>query len=1095
MSAELRLQQRFLALDPAQSVAVEACAGSGKTWLLSSRLLRLLLAGVKPGEILAITYTRKAAREIEARLRSLLVMLATAPEDKALAMLVERGLSRDEAQALLPRARGLFEATLQALPAITITTFHGWFARLLSGAPLDSGLAGRTLDDAAGGLLDEAWAALAADCGRAPEAPLAQSLLWLYESLGAHSTKRLLKAFVERRAEWRVWLAGLGGVEGLKQWLTSTFGEGSDPLADCFTPARLSELEDFARLLGQNTDGDRTLGNDLAQAVVDMRALAEGAAFQMAFSAVRTAFLTASLEPRKRKASGAQAKRLGAAGEERFLALHEAWSTRLIAALGALQDQHNAVFNRHALAVGQALLDKLDGLKRSRRVMDFSDLEAEIDSLLAREGSGAWLQARLDARYKHILLDEFQDTNPLQWRILRGWLDAYTGMGAARPTVFLVGDPKQSIYRFRRAEPKLFTAAAEYFEQEFGAKRIGNAHTFRNAEGIVQLVNAVFGEAQMAGFVPQSAERASWPSRVDVLPLIALATDSDAAPQTGLIRNPLEAPRIEQEDLRRAEEAALLAERISAMAGRMLVRGKDGQDRPARYSDILILTRRKTQLATYEAALRAAGIPFVSPGRGGLLDTLEAQDLLAVLRFLADPADNLRLAHALRTPAFNLTDEDLLAVSAVGGAWWPALQRLAAEGHAGMQRASGLLRDWLAASAHLPAHDLIDRVFHESDWFARTRAAVPAAFWPGVHANLEALLELALNVDAGRYPSLTRFVDELARLSSSDDEAPSEGLVSASGEGEADGQSPGRVRIMTIHGAKGLEAPIVWLIDANSVPRSSEGYGVAMDWPVESSVPQHFSLLGRIGEAGPSRAAILEHEKAAAEREELNLLYVAITRAEQVLVVSGIEPSRTQNALTPWKRIAAAIGANTGLAGSMPEEERAERVSGVPAVKANTGEAPRQVPRIGSLRRSGQVAEAPGNAAGAEFGTALHAWLEARCAGWPLPQVEATVEQAARRIYERPALQRFFDPAQCLRAANEAAFVTADGKLGRIDRWVELADAFWVIDYKSGDAATAPVAEYRQQLDGYRALLRQFAGNKPVHAVLLFPDGSEQVFD
>ncbi|MFT3736731.1 MAG: UvrD-helicase domain-containing protein [Rhodocyclaceae bacterium] len=1091
MSAELRQQQRFLALDPMHSVAVEACAGSGKTWLLSSRLLRLLLAGVKPGEILAITYTRKAAREIEARLRSLLVALATVTEDKALAMLVERGLARDEAQALLPRARGLFESTLQAMPAMTITTFHGWFARLLSGAPLDSGLAGRTLDEAAGGLLDEAWAALAADCARAADAPLAQSLLWLYEALGAYSTKKLLKAFVERRAEWRVWLAGLGGAEGLASWLSTTFGEGGDPLADCFTPTRLGELEDFARLLGQNTDGDKALGNALAQAVVDMRALAEGAAFQMAFSAVRTAFLTASLEPRKRKASGAQAKRLGAAGEERFLALHEMWSTRLIAALGALQDQHNAAFNRHALAVGQALLDKLDALKRSRRVMDFSDLEAEIDALLAREGSGAWLQARLDARYKHILLDEFQDTNPLQWRILRGWLDAYTDMGVTRPTVFLVGDPKQSIYRFRRAEPKLFTAAAEYFAQEFGAQRIGNAHTFRNAEGIVQLVNAVFSEAQMEGFVPQTAERASWPSRVEVLPLVELTADDEVASQAGLIRNPLEVPRIEQEDLRRAEEAALLAERIGAMAGRLHVRGKDGQERPARYSDILILTRRKTQLATYEAALRAAGIPFVSPGRGGLLDTLEAQDLLAVLRFLADPADNLRLAHALRTPAFDLTDGDLLALSAAGGSWWPVLQRLADE-HVGMQRAASLLRDWLAASAHLPAHDLIDRIFHESDWLARTRAAVPAALWPGVHANLEALLELALNVDAGRYPSLTRFVDELARLSSSDDEAPDEGLVTASGE---DGHGGGRVRIMTIHGAKGLEAPIVWLIDANSVPRSSEGYGVAMDWPAEATLPQHFSLLGRIGEAGPSRAEILEREKAAAEREDLNLLYVALTRAEQVLIVSGIEPARAQNALTPWKRIAAAISAQPALAGGMPEEASAERLSGQVALEANAGAPLRQVPRIGSLRRGGQGVDAPRNAAGAEFGTALHAWLEARCAGWPLPQVESAVEQAGRKLFERPDLQRFFDPAQCLRAANEAAFVAADGTQGRIDRWVELADAFWVIDYKSGDAASAPIAEYRQQIDGYRALLSQFAGHKPVRGILLFADGSEQVFD
>ncbi|MEC5387967.1 UvrD-helicase domain-containing protein [Uliginosibacterium sp. H3] len=1090
MSAEQRQRDRFLALDPARSVAVEACAGSGKTWLLSSRLLRLLLAGVKPGEILAITYTRKAAREIEARLRSLLMTLATAPADQALAMLVDRGLAQDEAQALLPRARGLFEATLQAMPAITITTFHGWFARLLSGAPLDSGLAGRTLDDAAGSLLDEAWAAVAADCARAPEAPLAQSLLWLYESLGAHSTRKLLKAFVERRAEWHVWLSEQGGAEGIERWLAVTFGEGANPLADCFTTSRLNELEEFARLLGQNTDGDKALGNALAQAVVDLRQASDEAMLRAGFEAVRPAFLTAAQEPRKRKSSGAQLKRLGEGGEARFLALHEDWSAHLIAALGALQDQYTAAFNRHALQVGQALLDKLDALKRSRRVMDFSDLEAEIDTLLAREASGAWLQARLDARYKHILLDEFQDTNPLQWRILRGWLDAYTDMGVARPTVFLVGDPKQSIYRFRRAEPKLFTAAAEYFEREFGALRLGNAHTFRNAEGIVQLVNAVFSEAQMAGFVPQTAERADWPSRVEVLPLIALSSDEAAVEQASLIRYPLQAPRVEQEDLRRAEEASLLAGRIGEMVGHLSVRGKGGRDRPARYSDILILTRRKTQLATYEAALRAAGIPFVSPGRGGLLETLEAQDLLAVLRFLADPADNLQLAHALRTPAFDLTDEDLLAISGAGNVWWSALQRLAAERHAGMQRAVGLLRDWLAASAYLPAHDLIDRIFHESDWFARCRAAVPSALWPGVHANLEALLELALNVDAGRYPSLTRFVDELRRLSGSDEEAPDEGLVAAAG-GETE---RGRVRIMTIHGSKGLEAPIVWIIDANAPPRNGDGYSIAMAWPEDARAPQHFSLLGRLGEAGPCRAELLEAEKLAAEREELNLLYVAITRAEQVLIVSGIEPARTQNAVTPWKRLAAALtqmGVENGRTGSMVVAPAALQPGEGVARVTSAERSLRQVPRIGEQIQK-QAAPKSKSEAGMAFGREMHAWLEAALSGLPLPEVEEGIRRSAQAILARPSLQRFFDPTRYLRAVNEGSFLAAANQLGRIDRWVEFDDEIWVLDYKSGSPDGAPMAQYELQLGEYRRALQAFAKGRPVRALLVFTDGSEQ---
>ncbi len=933
----------------------------------------------------------------------------------------------------LPRARGLFEMLLHAEPAITITTFHGWFARLLSGAPLDSGLAGRTLDEAAGGLLDEAWAALAADCARAPDGDIAQALLWLYAQLGGAMTRKLLRAFVERRAEWRVWHGEQGGVESVLAGLDAQFDVAGDPFAEVFSHLRLVELEEFARLLGLNTATDQALADALAQAVVEARArldLPESGscghdnvfeANGFGFESIRAAFLTKEHSARKRKSNKEQVKRLGANGDERFMSLHAEWSERLTAVLGALQDQYNCTFNRHALMVGEALLVKLEELKRSRRVMDFSDLEAEVDTLLSQEGTAAWLQARLDARYRHILLDEFQDTNPLQWRILRGWLDGYSGTGATRPKVFLVGDPKQSIYRFRRAEPKLFTAAAEYFERDFGALRIGNAHTFRNAQGIVDLVNAVF--AGVEGFVPQTAERSDsseWPSRVEVLPLIpALLKQGDeeqgVVANDAAMRSPLFQPRIDAEDLRRVEEANLLATRIDDMVGNWQVRDRHGE-RTARYADVLILTRRKTQLATYETALRAAGIPFVSPGQGGLLATLEAQDLLAVLRFLADPADNIRLAHTLRTPAFNLSDEDLLTISAGQGVWWPALQRLARiqqdiviPAKAGIQlvamqldpgfrrddgtetpiqRAVRLLSAWMESSAYLPAHDLIDRIFHESDWFARCRAAVPPALWPGVHANLEALLELALNVDAGRYPSLTRFVDELRRLSSSDEEAPDEGLVATADGGDA--ADTGRVRIMTIHGAKGLEAPIVWLIDANSPPRNGEGYGVAMHWPADARAPQHFSLLGRLSEAGPSRAALLEAEKLAAEREELNLLYVAITRAEQVLIVSGIEPARTQNAPTAWKRVAEAMsrmGAEQGCAGSMPLKPVTAPLTEVPAAQASTTVALRQIPRIGEqlpgLASSAYERRGHGVRAGnARLAGSAFIWLAfARCGG------------------------------------------------------------------------------------------------------------------
>lgn len=1080
-----QIADRYLALEPAHSVVVEACAGSGKTWMLTARILRVLLAGVRPGEILAITYTRKAAREIESRLRNLLAELAMQPEAQALRALEMRGLRADEARAQLPRARRLYEEVAYAQPGPTVTTFHGWFARLLAGAPLDSGLAGRALDEAASGMLDEAWVLLAAACARDACSDVAQSLLYLYEQTGAYMTRRLMRTFVERRAEWRVWCQMLGGAEGISGWLVEAFQTSGDPLARLFSANRLTDIEGFAGMLA----GAGAKAESMAAA---LQAVLGEADEQARLVLLRDALLTGKGEPRALKPVKAYQASHGETGVEQLQRRFGELCEAVVDAQDALQDQYNATYNGHALRVGMALLEKLDVIKQQRRSMDFSDLEVEVDKLLATEGTAAYLQARLDARYKQILLDEFQDTNPLQWRILRGWLDAYAGTGLMRPSVFLVGDPKQSIYRFRRAEPGLFVAAARYLHDNFEAVSVCTSHTFRNASKINELVNAVFrGVPEFVGFTEQTSERADRPARIEVLPLLVAGDDTgaDQVEEEGM-RNPLLQQRIETEDQRRQAEAQAIAQRIRQIVGTFMICEKDGVSRPARYSDVLILTRRKTYLGIYEAALRAAGIPYLSPGRGGLLDTLEAADLMAVLRFLACPTDNLALAHVLRTPAFGLSDEHLLRISEDRSkCWWKALCLLVEQGaEEVLRRAADLLQGWLAVAGSLPAHDLLDRILHESDWIARCRAAVAEESWPGIGANLEAMLELALSVDGGRYPSLTRFVDELQRMSASDDEAPDEGLIAVAED------ATGRVRIMTIHGSKGLEAPIVWLIDAHAASRSQEGYGVAMDWPAGELLPTHFSLLGRLGEAGRSRAAILEAEAVAAAREDLNLLYVAITRAEQMLIVSGVA-GRSDPPDTHYRRIEAAVrrladGANEFGGMSVCSGPEAP-VSASAPMQAGTGRQFGPI-RVGQLRQHSDEITSSASRQALAFGTAMHAWLEAASAGLPLPVVPPEIEKAARKLYSRPALQRFFDPGQYLRAGNETSFVTPDGSIGRIDRWVEAEDAVWVLDYKSGRIPEEVLMqEYRAKLATYRDVLRAIFPKKEIRAMLVFTEGGE----
>ena len=1067
-----------VALDPQLSVVVEACAGSGKTWMLVSRLIRLLLAGVAPSKILAITYTRKAAAEIEERLSDWLRELASSSDGAALKFLVERGLPETEAQATLPRARGLFEQVVLSDQPPTITTFHGWFVRLVQAAPLTSGLAGFALADASAPLLDEAWARLARRCGREPEGALAQALMELFREPGFFNARQLLGNFISRRAEWRALDLS---VEAALERLRAQLGVTDPPSAEeeFFSRVGLkSDAEEFARLLLSNeTKTDLVFAERLTTGL--------GAGGKAWRAPLFEAVLTKQGTPRSRKPSEAMKKRMGLVNAERFLELHASLSSQAQALIQAQQEEAAYALNRAVLVVGEALAHEFDTHKAARRVMDFTDLETHADALLAGDDA-AFLQARLDARYQHILLDEFQDTNPLQWRILQSWFDAY-GPGEDKPRVFMVGDPKQSIYRFRRAEPRIFGAAGDYLRAAFDAQMVCNDRTWRNAPAVVQVVNALFGaEPVFTGFRPQEAVKVKLPGRVEVVPLVARVEargeacgEAESAPPQDALRNPLATPAQVAEDMRRAVEAAQLAATLKSCVGRLAIDDEHGP-RAARYDDFMLLCRTRTHLAQFEQALRAADIPYFSGSRGGLLDTLEVQDMASLLGFLASPHDDLKLAHSLRTPIFAVSDSGLLALSGFGeGHWWQRLAASVAAGQAepSLVRAHVWWSRWRELSAHLPVHDVLAAIFDEADVLARYRANVPELMWPAVRANLEAFIRLSLESDGGRYPSLTRFNDELKRLRTASEESPDEGMIAAAEAG-------GRVRILTIHAAKGLEAPLVWLIDANAGSSGKDGFDVLLDWPPEAHAPRHFSVFGNKASRGHRREHLFEQEQRAAEREELNLLYVAITRARQYFFVSGIEPGKQLTKPTFYSRIRAAVGAcggegewGFGQDFVWLEAEPLPATSPAPTL-------PRQAKlNVGKRRDEESVRQ--------RYGTALHLALECLTQTQPLPPGldEAAIEHA-KRILAAPALQKFFDLSLCVSARNEVEFALPDGSSGRIDRLVDVGDALWVIDYKAGREEDSPLDEYRDQLGRYREVVAQLHPGRPVRCVLIFGDAT-----
>lgn len=862
-----------MACDPSRSIAVEACAGSGKTWLLVARMLRQLLAGAQPAELLAITFTRKAAQEMRDRLMHLLRDLAVAPEEEVKRLLVERGVAPAEVVRALSVARGLYARVLSSAQPLSIDTFHSWFARLLKIAPLSSGVPhGRDLCESTYEIEAEAYQRFMAMAASTQHRDVRDALFQLYELVGDANARQLLDAFLDKRGEW---------------W-AMTQREGVDPLlaleqlcgADAINDARLALWTDtvlthrilaVSALLGKGNARNMERASLIEQAVT-------GSPSVESFDSLLAQFRDDKGKPKGNDhRRGALLKAiqdaLGEGGAEKF----EVEFTSIGDAIYGFQrrgfERNVMTVNKALFVAGAAYLDCYQAVKTERRVLDFGDLEWHAYRLMSSPAQAAYLHARLDSRYKHILLDEFQDINMMQWSLLRAWIDSYGGAGE-RPSLFVVGDPKQSIYRFRRSDPRVFQAAVNLIA-EVGGDVLRTNQTRRNAPEVVQVLNNIHSANSL--FSDQSTV-AGAAGLVWRLPL-AVNNDDDVkvggqhVPDVHL-RDPFTTPRNSSEDARRYQEGVSVA--------RAILHAREVTEAP--WSEVLLLVKKRKHIAAYEAALREYGIPFVSDKKGGLLESLEVSDMMALVRFLIAPADNLSLAQVLKSPIIGATDRDLVSLAQIDGAtWWDRVKNAPTSPDSPIARAGRLLAHWLELAPSLPVHDLIDAVMHEGQLVQRYAADAEPALRDQVVGNLEAFIELALNVDSGRYPSLQKFVDSLVAMQRAQGETPDEATV-------ADGADA--VRIMTIHGAKGLEASIVVMLDANHNEGARDDYGILCEWPKDSLLPTHFSAYGKASERGMARDALFREEAELKAQEDWNMLYVAMTRAKQILIISGVEGLR-----------------------------------------------------------------------------------------------------------------------------------------------------------------------------------------------------------
>jgi ATP-dependent helicase/nuclease subunit A len=586
------------------------------------------------------------------------------------------------------------------------------------------------------------------------------------------------------------------------------------------------------------------------------------------------------------------------------------------------------------------------------------------------------------------------------------------------------------------------------------------------------------------------------------------------------------------------------------MATRQVMDEEDGRQfwRAARESDFLLLVKRRKYLPQFERALREADLAYDSSRLGGLLNTLEIDDLVALLTVLLSPRHDLPLAQVLRSPIFGFSDQQMQHLSIAKAkqqyrSWWDALQD---SQDASAQRAARFLEHWRLLAEHLPVHDLLDQIYQESNLRFEYAAIAQPLARAQVVANLDAFLELSLNQDGGRYPSLGRFIDEInAMRRSDDDETPDEGDVELESEAElaevdedsemSDEDKHKRVRLMTIHGAKGLESPFVIILDANHTVGASDHSGVLLEWSPNDRSPSHLSMYTKASLTYP-RIQIREDEELISQNENWNLLYVAMTRAKQGLWISGVAKEPTTNNPLGLDQKSWYARAQFGKLPTVEAIETVTTTSDSAASQLSTTKESSPVAEAFSIEdfqiaweeaklshqqqlrdiesgvtiRSTPVLENEPDPEILDEGTNFHKLLEfltpdsSNTSKPSMPSEQEIMnwlsvdqEQAQRlvmrtqTVLQEPALKPYLTSGDWVQAWNELDIASKEGKSYRMDRLVELDDHLAIIDYKLTipKEGSEMYEKYRKQLQGYQAELTRIRKDKPNKAYLISSKG------
>lgn len=880
------------AADPKASAWVSANAGAGKTHVLKTRVLRLLLSGTRPERILCLTYTKAAAAEMEKRVFDELARWATFPDAKLRGELLDL-LGRQPGADEAAEARRLFARAIETPGGLKVETIHAFCQRILQQFPLEAFVSPgfSILDDAtAERLLREAIDDVLLLASGGQEKVLAHAL----ETVVAHAQGDRFDELIRQVVQERAWLAlvdqiGADANEAIQQ--LSRVYRAAFGLTRADTPATLERaaadvVDDglaarAARVLADGTKTDQEQAQRLAAVV--------GMAGASRIAALEAALLTKKGEPR--------AKQVTKAIADKEPGLADALARAADTLARNLERRDAAVAIEATLALlrlANAVRQRLDDAKAARGALDFQDLIVRTVSLLTSDGAIPWVLYKLDGGIDHILVDEAQDTSPEQWRIVEALAAEFFADRGARTevrTLFAVGDEKQSIYSFQGADPAnfrrmgdTFARAAKLSSQDW--RNVSLRLSYRTVEPVLAAVDRVFADPVRTpglafdGQVEHIAHRSGDAGRVEVW-----EPEPHESPVSAPAFNPLD-------ETGATSSAKRLAERVA----RTIKQWIDDREtipalgRPIRPGDVMILVRRRRPFAPLVvSALKACGIPVAGADRIVLTEQLAVQDLVALGRVLALPEDDLSLAAVLKSPIFDLDDDALIALAPERpGSLYKAL--LAAAHDPRFEAPAGTLKRWRQIADFLPPFELFTRIL-DADGVRRKlllRLGVEAA------EAIDEFLALALSFDEANPPSLASFLHALGETTHE---------IKRDLEHGRD-----EVRVLTVHGAKGLEAPIVILPDTCASPQGRDATMVALD----CERPQMLPPLPFWPVARTSRLAAVENAKQARKRrdgEETNrLLYVAMTRARDRLVIAGWEGARGRASDCWYDTITAAIG-------------------------------------------------------------------------------------------------------------------------------------------------------------------------------------------